>query len=82
AASLFSMILAPFIIQYNGRIARYLSKSYNRNSADTVQAIQSIGRSLKDHVILCGYGRSGQYLGRFLKEENIPFIAIDIDPSR
>jgi len=82
AASLLSMILAPFIIQYNGRIARYLSKSYNRNSADTVQAIQSIGRTLKDHVILCGYGRSGQYLGRFLKEENIPFIAIDIDPSR
>jgi len=82
AASLFSMMLAPFIIQYNGRIARYLSKSYNRNSADTVEAIQSVGRTLKGHVILCGYGRSGQYLGRFLKEENIPFIAIDIDPSR
>jgi len=82
ASSLFSMILAPFIIKYNGRIARYLSKSYNRNSDDTVQAIQSIGRTLKDHVILCGYGRSGQYLGRFLKEENIPFIAIDIDSSR
>ena len=82
AASLFSMILAPFIIKYNGRIARYLSKSYNRNSDDTVQAIQSIGRTLKEHVILCGYGRSGQYLGRFLKEENIPFIAIDIDSSR
>ncbi len=82
AASLLSMILAPFIIQYNGRIARYLSKSYNRNSSDTVEAIQSIGRTLKDHVILCGYGRSGQYLGRFLKEENIPFIAIDIDPTR
>ena len=82
AASLLSMILAPFIIQYNGRIARYLSKSYNRNSDDKVHAIQSIGRTLKDHVILCGYGRSGQYLGRFLKEENISFMAIDIDPSR
>jgi CPA2 family monovalent cation:H+ antiporter-2 len=82
AASLLSMILAPFIIKYNGRIARYLSKSYNRNSSETVEAIQSIGRTLKDHVILCGYGRSGQYLGRFLKEEHIPFIAIDIDPTR
>jgi CPA2 family monovalent cation:H+ antiporter-2 len=37
---------------------------------------------LSDHVIICGYGRSGQYLGRFLKEENIPFIALDIDPAR
>jgi CPA2 family monovalent cation:H+ antiporter-2 len=33
-------------------------------------------------VIICGYGRSGQYLGRFLKEENIPFMALDIDPAR
>ena len=82
AASLFSMILAPFIIQYNGRIARYISKSYSRNSADMVQTIQSMGQTLKGHVILCGYGRSGQYLARFLKEENISFIAIDIDPSR
>jgi len=37
---------------------------------------------LHDHVIICGYGRSGQYLGRFLREEAIPYIALDIDPAR
>ena len=31
---------------------------------------------------MCGYGRSGQFLGRFLKEEHIPFIAIDMDLNR
>ena len=76
------MVIAPFFIQYNGRIARKLVKSYTRNSSHVVDDIASAGKDLKDHVIICGYGRSGQYLGRFLKEENIPFIALDIDPAR
>lgn len=82
AASLLSMVVAPFIIQYNGRIARKLVKSYTRNSSQVVNEIDSVAKNLNDHVIICGYGRSGQYLGRFLKEENIPFIALDIDPTR
>ncbi len=82
SACLLSMIVAPFIIQYNGRIARKLAKSYIANTSEKVEAIEHVGKALSDHVILCGYGRSGQYLGRFLKEENIPFVALDIDPTR
>ena len=82
AASLLSMVIAPFLIQYNGRIARRVVKSYSRNSGQVVQDIDEIGRHLHNHVIICGYGRSGQYLGRFLQEEQIPFVALDIDPSR
>jgi CPA2 family monovalent cation:H+ antiporter-2 len=82
SACLLSMITAPFIIQYNGRIARKLVKSYMMNSNQKDEALQNVGKALDGHVILCGYGRSGQYLGRFLKEENIPFIALDIDPTR
>ena len=82
AASLISMVIAPFIIQYNGRIARKLVKSYTRNSSQVVEELDGVAKHLKNHVIICGYGRSGQYLGRFLREENIPFIALDIDPTR
>ncbi|MDO9282859.1 MAG: monovalent cation:proton antiporter-2 (CPA2) family protein [Methylotenera sp.] len=82
AASLLSMVLAPILIQYNGRIARKLASSYSRNSGQAVQEIEDAGKPLHDHVIICGYGRSGQYLGRFLREENIPYIALDIDPTR
>ena len=79
---LLSMICAPFLIPYNGRIARFLSKSYIKNSQKNIDKINDIGHNLSDHVILCGYGRSGQFLGRFLKEEHIPFIAIDMDLNR
>ena len=34
------------------------------------------------HAILCGFGRSGQYLARFLGQEGINYIALDLDPDR
>ncbi len=82
AVALLSMLLAPFIIQFNGRIARKLSKTYLKNSQDNIKNIEELGHKFNDHVILCGFGRSGQYLSRFLSEENIPYIAIDIDMTR
>jgi CPA2 family monovalent cation:H+ antiporter-2 len=82
AASLLSMVIAPFIIQYNGWFASRLSRSYQSNRDRKINEIENIGQELRDHVIICGFGRSGQYLSRFLHEEKIPFIALDIDPSR
>ncbi|CEN55184.1 monovalent cation:proton antiporter family protein [Candidatus Methylopumilus turicensis] len=82
AASLLSMFIAPFIIQRNLQIAEFFSRSYTRNRKNQIEGIESVGKQLKDHVIICGFGRSGQYLSRFLKEEKFPFIALDIDPAR
>ena len=82
AVALLSMLIAPFIIQFNGRIARKLSKSYLKNSQENINNIKELSQKFNDHVILCGFGRSGQYLSRFLAEENIPYIAVDIDMSR
>lgn len=81
-ASLITMVVAPFIIQYNLKIAEFFAKSYKRNRQHQIEDITHAGDKLKDHVIICGFGRSGQYLSRFLKEEKIPFIALDIDPAR
>jgi len=35
-----------------------------------------------NHVIVCGYGRSGQNLGWMLEQDGIPYIALDLDPVR
>ena len=32
---------------------------------------------LKNHFIICGYGRVGQEIGRVFAEEGVPFVAID-----
>jgi monovalent cation:H+ antiporter-2, CPA2 family len=34
------------------------------------------------HAILCGYGRTGQHLARFLEHEGIGYMALDLDPER
>jgi voltage-gated potassium channel len=34
---------------------------------------------LKNHFIICGYGRVGQEIGRVFTEEGVPFVAIDKD---
>lgn len=82
AASLISMVVAPFIIQHNGRLGTFFSRSYERKRERWVQGIAHVGQHLSGHVVICGYGRSGQYLSRFLSQENIPFIALDIDAER
>ena len=79
---LLSMVVSPFLIPLNGKIARFLSKNYLRNSQKVVADIEDTGKALNNHVILCGFGRSGQYLARFLKEESVLFIAIDMDLNR
>lgn len=38
--------------------------------------------STEKHAILCGFGRSGQYLARFLGREDISYVALDLDPDR
>ncbi len=37
---------------------------------------------MKGHFIICGFGRIGSIICRELKEENIPFIIIEEDPSK
>ena len=60
--------------------ALWLSKE---KQIDT-QALEELPQntSLHDHVIICGFGRIGQTVSRFLKQESIDFVAIDIDPLR
>ncbi len=36
----------------------------------------------QEHVIICGFGRSGQNLARLLEKEEIAFIALEADPER
>ncbi|PSF31380.1 potassium channel protein [Aphanothece hegewaldii CCALA 016] len=38
--------------------------------------------SLRDHVIICGYGRLGQILARKLQESQQPFVVIDNNSDR
>ncbi len=79
AAIVFSMTLSPLIIRYNGRIAKKLSPDYLAQQKQNDTHIEQAADHVSDHIIICGFGRTGQNLSQFLKQVNIPFIALELD---
>jgi len=82
AAMLISMFGAPFLIQYSDRIAmRFSSNEWLLQSLALTRVAAKSVRT-ENHVVICGFGRSGQSLARMLDQEKIPYIALDMDPDR
>ncbi len=82
AAMLLSMALAPLIMHYREAIVEKLVAGEWMSQAARLHDIAVKSFSVQGHVIVCGYGRSGQNLARFLEREQIPLIALDLDPAR
>jgi CPA2 family monovalent cation:H+ antiporter-2 len=83
AALIISMAFAPLLIRINGAIVKRLfSDNYLRQREQLVHDVEIHAKHLADHTIICGYGRIGQNVARFLDHENIPYLALDLDPVR
>jgi CPA2 family monovalent cation:H+ antiporter-2 len=82
AAMVLSMLAAPLLFLLGIRLARRLEGGVWIERARGVHEIAARAFSIQKHVILCGYGRSGQSLARLLEAEKVPFIALDHDPRR
>ena len=82
AAMVLSMLAAPFIIQRSEAIVRRLNTNEWMQRAMQIHTIAVQSMAATAHVVICGYGRSGQNLVRFLEHEKIAVIALDIDPER
>ncbi len=82
AAMVLSMLIAPLLIRYNGRIVKRLVPGYRERRESNLDSIRTTATHAHGHVILCGYGRSGQNIAWMLKKENIPCLGLDLDPVR
>ncbi len=81
AAIITSMIIAPLLIRENGNIARkFYSKNYLKRHQARAKNIFHASRELRNHVIIVGYGRIGQNLSSFLRQEGIEYVGLDLDP--
>jgi monovalent cation:H+ antiporter-2, CPA2 family len=82
-AIVLSMVLSPVILNHNKRVARFLLHEHapvltaaEREEAATHEIAE------REHVILCGFGRVGQNVGRVLESHGFEYIALDLDPAR
>ena len=82
ASMVLSMLATPFIIMGSNRIVMKLSAT--DWLMQSVQLTSIVKKSIRTeaHLIICGYGRSGQNLARLLDKERIPYMALDLDPDR
>jgi K+:H+ antiporter len=82
AATLLSMLLTPLIIARMDSIVLHFARSEWTQRALALHTLAVQTMRTRAHVIVCGYGRSGQALAHFLERENVPVIALDSDPLR
>jgi CPA2 family monovalent cation:H+ antiporter-2 len=85
---LISLIITPFLINKRDdiyKMIRIFAKKYlpfienfiKYRIDSNISPIDIL--PLKNHVVLCGYGRVGRLIGQSLLLANIPFLAIDYD---
>ena len=82
ASMVLSMLATPFLIMHSNRIVNRLSASDWLMQSVALTTIAKKSIATERHVIICGYGRSGQNLARLLQPEGIPYMALDLDPDR
>jgi len=70
-----SMALTPFIFMFNERIVR---PWFDNRKPPVFDRIDDTG----NQVIIAGFGRVGQIIGRLLRVKQIPFTALEINQSQ
>jgi CPA2 family monovalent cation:H+ antiporter-2 len=82
ASMVLSMIATPFLIMKADAIVnRLISNDWLLQSLALTNMAQR-NLNIENHVIVCGYGRSGHNLVDFLVLESTAYVALDSDPDR
>ena len=82
ASMVLSMLVTPLIVLYSNRIVMRLAASDWLMQSVAMTSIARRAINAEAHIIIAGYGRSGQNLARLLDGERIPYMALDLDPDR
>ena len=82
ASMVLSMLATPFIILHSNTLVMKLVSSEWLQQSLQMTSIARKSINTSKHVIICGYGRTGQSLAHMLEQENIPYMALDLDPDR
>ena len=81
AAVILSMMIAPLFIRASGRLARLWPSGASTRRPTREDELEQAVSTLRGHVIICGFGRTGQHLAGFLLSEGFDYVALDLDPQ-
>lgn len=88
AISILSMVATPFVMQSSDKIFKLFIHSRIRKRLNKMQSARNQSpiedselEHLKRHVIIIGYGLTGQNVARAAKEAHIPYVIAEINPE-
>jgi CPA2 family monovalent cation:H+ antiporter-2 len=81
ASMVLSMLVAPFIIAKSDQIVMKVASNEWMMHSLALTKIATRTMATQKHVIIAGFGRSGQSLANVLAEEKIAYQALDLDPE-
>lgn len=81
-AVILSMLATPILIEHSPRLLRRFNGAEWMSQALQIHQIAMRSMGADRHVVICGYGRTGQQLGRVLARDEVGYIALDADPRR
>ncbi|MGB5109278.1 MAG: cation:proton antiporter [Formosimonas sp.] len=81
AAVLISMFLTPFMLAHADRLVLRFTRSEWLIQSLQLTTLASHTIEAKDHVIIAGFGRSGNDLGKLLGGQAIAYMGIDSNPE-
>lgn len=82
ASMVLSMFVAPFLIAQSDRIVMKLCSNDWMMQSLALTNIASQTIATDKHVIIAGFGRTGQSIAKLLDDHGIPYHALDLDPER
>ncbi len=82
ATLVLSMILSPMLIRYNRRLARLMLRESGPPAPALPAELSATSLARREHVVLCGFGRVGNHLGRVLLAQGFEYLAVDLDPVK
>lgn len=73
-----TMALTPLL----GAVGRHIHRHFDPPRPAHEDGLAEEAMDLHDHVIIAGFGRTGQTVASLLAQMHIPFLALDLDPGR
>lgn len=77
AVTLLSLVISPFL--FKAIVPVWHRLKFLKIFASGERGLDEKGKELSGHIILCGYGRVGRWVGKVLTEMKVPFVVVEYD---
>lgn len=82
ASMVLSMIATPFMVMHADHLVNRLVSNDWLLQSLALTGMAQRALKIENHVIVCGYGRSGHNLVDLLKLEEVAYVALESDPEK